>query len=92
MKENQSFYFVEVTDTFGGEANYCWARRYKVKATSPLGAVIKVSRDSGYQGRVHKVADFGDMQRHDIRGACICMFTQWWDDDRDSRMSNIINL
>lgn len=31
-------YFVEVTDTFGGEANYCWVRRYKVSASSKLGS------------------------------------------------------
>ena len=22
-------YIIEVTDTFGGDANYCWVRRYK---------------------------------------------------------------
>lgn len=41
------FYFVEVTDTFGGEANYSWVKRLKVKANTMRGAVNKVSRDSG---------------------------------------------
>jgi hypothetical protein len=31
-------YKIEVTDTFGGEANYCWVSRYTVKAKSIRGA------------------------------------------------------
>ena len=31
-------FHIEVTDTFGGEANYCWVKRFKVTAKSELGA------------------------------------------------------
>lgn len=68
-------YFIEVTDTFGGEANYAWVKRFKVSASSMLGAIRKVSKECGYQGRLRKVLDTGELIRHDIRGACICMFT-----------------
>ena len=46
MRKGQKFYFVELTDTFGGEANYSWVNRYKVVASSFNGAIRKVSKDS----------------------------------------------
>ena len=46
MRKGQKFYFVELTDTFGGEANYCWAKRYKVAASSFNGAIRKVAKDT----------------------------------------------
>ncbi len=33
-------YHVEVTDTFGGEPNYCWGKSYIVAASSPQGACV----------------------------------------------------
>jgi len=44
---------IEITDTFGGEANYCWARRFTVKAKSIRGAVNKFAREHGGGWRVH---------------------------------------
>ena len=49
MRKGQKFYFVELTDTFGGEANYCWAKRYKVAASSFNGAIRKVAKDTPLQ-------------------------------------------
>lgn len=43
-----SFYFVEVTDTFGGECNYCWLRRYMVQAKNQRAAMLKVAKHEGY--------------------------------------------
>jgi len=86
---SRGFYFVEMTDTFGGEANYCWVNRFKVKASSVRGAIRKVARETGYSGHIHKTMDSGDMTRHDVRGACICFFTEWFDTDNHSRYSNI---
>ena len=40
-------YFVEITDTYGGEANYSWVTRHLVRASSVRGAVWRISRDSG---------------------------------------------
>ena len=77
-RPEKQVFFVEVTDTYGGQANYCWARRYKVTASSYRGAAIMVSRHEGYQGRLKKVMEGGELVRHDIRGAAICMFTSPW--------------
>lgn len=86
-------FFVEVTDTFAGEANYTWVRRYSVSASSRRGAVIKVSRHCGYQNRVIKTAEFGAESWHDISGACVRMFAH---DDDDSEMAgrylNVIKI
>ncbi len=44
-------YFVEMTDTFGGEANYSWCNRFLVKANTARGAISKVTRETGIPGR-----------------------------------------
>lgn len=46
----QIFYF-EMTDTFGGELNYCWLHRFIVEAKSLRGALIKLSKETGYNFR-----------------------------------------
>ena len=43
----QVFYF-ELTDTFGGELNYSHVTRFKVTAKNIQGALIKISRETGY--------------------------------------------
>jgi hypothetical protein len=67
-------FYVEVTNTFGGEANYCWLLRFKVKAKTKRGAVVKVSKELGYQGLIRKRFDCGDMSRHDVYGNNVCLF------------------
>lgn len=49
QKENRKerFYF-HLTDTYGGETNYCWIRRYFVDAYSLHGALCVISRELGY--------------------------------------------
>lgn len=42
------FWFVELTDTFGGEANYSWVTRVKVQARTLAHAVRRFSRDAGW--------------------------------------------
>lgn len=64
---------VEVTDTFGEEANYTWVRRFKVKASSDRGAIRIVQREMNL-GSVSKVWDCGDHSRFDVKGAAICAF------------------
>lgn len=53
---------LEVTDTFGGEANYCWVKRGKTKATSRRGIISAVKKLAGWDGwcRV-RVEEYGDM-------------------------------
>ncbi len=72
------FYFIEITDTFGGEANYSWVKRLKVRASTMRDAVNKVSRDSGLSW--HCVGDYGDMKRYDSSSGCTCFFIEEWYD------------
>ena len=72
-------YFVEITDTFAGEANYSWVKRLKVKANTMRGAVNKVSRYSGMAWRCK--ADYCDMMRYDSTSSATCFFIQDWRDD-----------
>ncbi len=76
------FWFVEITDTFGGEANYSWAVRYKVQAKTARGAILKVNRDYGPY-RLIKAYDTGETTRHNARGSCIAFFTSAWDDGHE---------
>ena len=59
---------IEITDTFGGEANYCWVRRYVVEATTERGAINKIAREYGSGWR--KSYD----GRYDMKNDCVCLF------------------
>lgn len=61
-------YTFEVTDTFGGEANYCWKREHVIEAKSLHGALCILSRIEGLNFR-----SVG-CDRYDAKGACICAF------------------
>lgn len=74
-----NFFYFEVTDTFGGETNYAWVRRYKVKAKTWTGAIRKVNKEEGYR-RLKKVLDTGDFVRWDVHRAAICIMGSWWDE------------
>lgn len=60
-------YYIEVTDTFSGECNYCWIRRYAVKATSERGAMRVVGNHEGYALR-------NDGYKWNFKGACIATY------------------
>ncbi len=81
MKNTQSIFFVEVTDTYGGEANYCWVQRFKVHASSFTGAIRKVSREMGMRSRIN--GNYGDMARYDFKGAAICAFVMPYEDQAE---------
>lgn len=61
-------YYFEITDTFGGETNYSWVKRVCVEAKSLRGALIKLSKHSGYHWRLS-----GDDQ-WDAKGASVRAF------------------
>jgi hypothetical protein len=63
----------EVTDTFGGEANYSWVERGTVKAATESGAIRAAKRAAGLCGR-HRTTDFGDCLRCDMVGRCVVLF------------------
>ena len=66
----KNHYFIEMTDTFGGEANYCWVHRFIVSASSPRGAMRKVAKKTGFA-----VRSVG-CDRWDAVGACVCYFVE----------------
>ncbi len=68
-------YDIEVTDTFGGEANYSWVRRYTYTAKSFLGAIQKLAREHG--GGWSKDYDTGDMARYNLSGSAVCAFVTY---------------
>lgn len=85
-----AYFDVEMTDTFSGEANYTWVERFRVKAKSASGAIRKVSRYLGLQGRIRKDADFGTLIRHNVTGAAICLFTTYAEDGNVVRSKTTI--
>jgi hypothetical protein len=80
-----STYDVEVTDTFGGEANYAWCRRYTLTVPAdikPATFMRKVKDLIGWTGVRCNVSDFGNGSL-DIRprGVCQVCFTSYHDGD-----------
>jgi hypothetical protein len=55
---------VEVTDTFGGVANYSWVRRYEIddraKGWTDLALVREAKRQAGWSGVRCTVDRYGD--------------------------------
>lgn len=67
----------ELTDTFGGEANYSWVQRvtFEAPATASNRSLLRRAKAAlGTRARVRTTIDYGDMLRADVIGACICMF------------------
>lgn len=80
-------YKVEVTDTFGGEANYCWVHRHElpyfeaqadgfVKRSQLVRAAKKAE---GWTGMRCDVQDMGDQIVVKPRGLLQVMFIDWQD-------------
>lgn len=54
---------IEVTDTFGDEANYSWIKRFSLDmpvSASRLSVVRAVKKEIGWNGIRCEVSDFGD--------------------------------
>ena len=80
---NHRFFFVEITDTYAGEANYSWVTRHKVRATTKRGALIRVNRDSGLGFR------WDGCSRYDSRSGATCAFIDEWDDDTHGQLFHV---
>lgn len=50
MVETMHEYYVELTDTFGGQANYSWIEKRYFHAKNIHGALIKAKREFGLTG------------------------------------------
>lgn len=74
MTKKRELYKIQITDTFGGEANFCWVRWYIVKAVSELGAVQVIARHYGAGWNMEYTG------RYNLSGACVCMFVDWIDE------------
>ena len=73
-------YYVEITDTFAGEANYSWVTRYKVEsAENENDAIIKISNESGINWV--KQWDDGTVSRYDSESGLTCLFICEYDED-----------
>lgn len=70
-------YSVEFTDTFGGEANYCWVERFEVTAPNMQSAITKAKQHRYYSPIPrHKTSNYGDMIRIDIINDNVCAFIE----------------
>ncbi len=86
------FWFFEMTDTFGGDANYSWVHRFKVQAPTMRGALRKLAREIGYSGRMRREWDSGQVTRWDCGRDCVCVFGESWDDDSHDRYLHVKEL
>jgi hypothetical protein len=69
----------EVTDTYGGEANYSWVRRVSVDVpddVSDLGLVRRAKAWAGWDGMRTTTDNYGEMLSIKPRntGACVVLF------------------
>jgi hypothetical protein len=75
----------EVTDTFGGESNYSWVKRGKVKCKpgeeyTNLAAVRRVKRAIGWNGVKCRVESDGDtitLYPRGVHQVCFISFHSW---------------
>lgn len=73
-------YRVEHTDTFGGEANYCWVEHYELPdGLSRLQKVRRAKALCGLTGVRCDVSDFGDELHIRPRGIAQIVFITWDD-------------
>lgn len=80
-KPDRQLYTVEFTDTYGGEANYCWVNRFTVRAAS-INQAITIAKKHRYCTPLprHTLSLYDNMTaRIDIKGAAVCAFIDWLD-------------
>lgn len=66
-------YYFHTTDTYGGETNYCWIKRYFVDAYSLHGALCVMSRELGYNFSLY----CDDI--YYAKGTCIALLLESWE-------------
>jgi hypothetical protein len=74
---------LEHTDTFGGEANYCWVRRGELprdRTYTDRAIVRRAKAWAGLTGVRCRVENHGDMIAIYPRGICQVVFANWQDD------------
>lgn len=77
----KTLFYIEITDTFGGDANYSWVTRHAIYAKSERGAMCKIARNSGLNWRKNYG---GEVTRYDSKSGATCAFVEWFDTERFS--------
>lgn len=73
---------IEHTDTFGGDANYCWVKRWhSFRKLTDLQAVRLAKRICGLSGHRCRSENWGDVIALYPAGICQVIFIGWQDDD-----------
>ena len=77
-----SKFAIEVTDTFGGEANYAWVKYGTTRAQSRRGILNAVKRVAGWTDWcrvkvVHDGGDFMEVRPVDTSGVLQVAFVSW---------------
>jgi hypothetical protein len=85
-----NIYYVEITDTFGGEANYAWVKRFKVHASSELGAIRKIGRETGWSFRRESGLVCDDVM-YNAKNACVVAFLGDYVDQADHCL-NVVSI
>lgn len=74
---------VEVTDTYGGEANYSWVRRYTIRLpdqATRLQIVRAAKKEAEWNGMRCRTDSYGDSWTlHPTNGDCVVMFINFDD-------------
>jgi hypothetical protein len=73
---SSNLFFIEVTDTFGGDANYSWVTRHAIRAATQRGAINRFAKLSGMHW--HGVG----CERYDSDSGATCYFIGSYDAER----------
>jgi hypothetical protein len=68
---------IEMTDTYGGEANYCWVVRDTIKAKTMSGALRAFKRKHGIKARTRKEYSSVEYGRYKVVNHNVCIFVSW---------------
>lgn len=80
-------YYVEMTDTFSGELNYSWVKRYIVKAKTLKACMRKVAIETGYNARMRwRIGQ--ECAMYKVRGNCIGYSVNLCVDEMTERYTN----
>jgi hypothetical protein len=67
-------YQIEYTDTFAGESNYSWVRRYTIQAKNDRAAIRAAKAAVGLTGIRCAKSDYGDLIDLRPNGICTVLF------------------
>lgn len=74
------YWMVEYTDTYGGEANYCWVRRIEIclpENASQLKIMRHAKAKMGLTGVKGRTFNYGDTYEFRPHGMATVMFVTW---------------